>query len=58
MGDEAKDGLLAWLSFDIDPGYVRNVGAAAFLYKEGGVANPTAVPTGPPATATMDAMSA
>ena len=57
LGKEAKDGLLAWLSFGVDPGYVRNVSAAAFLYKEGGVVNPTAVPVGPPATATMDARS-
>lgn len=46
LGDTVQDGILAWLSFGVDTTFVRNVSAAAFYYKEGGVPNPDA--PGPP----------
>ncbi|KAF5588984.1 protocatechuate 3 4-dioxygenase beta subunit [Fusarium pseudoanthophilum] len=42
LGDNVSDGILAWLSFGVNTTYVREVSAAAFYYKDGGVTNPTA----------------
>lgn len=39
---DVNAGILAWLSFGVDMNYVRNVSAASYYYKEGGVANPSA----------------
>lgn len=40
LGDSVSDGLFAWLAFGINATQSSSVTPAAFLYAEGGVANP------------------
>jgi protocatechuate 3,4-dioxygenase beta subunit len=40
LGDSVADGLFAWMAFGINATQFSAVTPAAFLYKEGGVANP------------------
>ena len=47
LGDSAEDGVFAWLAFGINATQSRAVTPAAFLYKEGGVANPNSGAGGP-----------
>ncbi|KAH7146089.1 Intradiol ring-cleavage dioxygenase [Dactylonectria macrodidyma] len=49
LGEGVEEGILAWISFGVDTTYVRNVSAATFYYKEGGVTNPNADPVVPQA---------
>ncbi|KAF5017803.1 hypothetical protein F66182_10243 [Fusarium sp. NRRL 66182] len=39
LGDDIADGLFAWLAFGINTTQSQSITPAAFLYKEGGVAN-------------------